>query len=304
MENVKMIWASINEIEPNPNNPRGNMALKTKEMQQIIKSKGWETGITCYEKDSKYIIMSGHRRYYAAKRLKIKELPVILVEAPKTLEEELKRLWSVQGGKEDWTDYEWAKHTYGMWIAWEKCSFEVLSKKMGKSNRWVAERIRIFEYYPHTEIEKGFIRGTLNVKVLYQLIGWLDKLSHHKPSLVALFGSDMIRATLLQKIGSKTVRVVDLKNERFIRESTEEQIKTFLQNSNTKLSDCLMGLDDGNRPSIIKKISSHQATMKNIAASINLLNTGAIKNARETLNQILLIREELLKKQKELRDVL
>ncbi len=194
-----MIWASISKIVPNQKNPRGDLSVKTNEMQQIIKSKGWETGITCYEKDSKYIILSGHRRWHAAKKLKMKELPVILVEVPKSEEEELKRLWSVQGGKEDWTDYEWAKYTYELWIGWEKCSFEELAKKMRKSSRWVAERVRVFQYYPHSEIEDGFIKGSLSVAVLYRLIGWFEKLSNQKSRLVASFSLSMIRSTMLQK---------------------------------------------------------------------------------------------------------
>ncbi|MGM1022643.1 MAG: hypothetical protein ACQEXV_19515 [Bacillota bacterium] len=59
MDNIKIIWAKINDVVPNPRNPRRDLSVKSEEMQQIIKNKGWETGITCYEKDSKYIILSG-----------------------------------------------------------------------------------------------------------------------------------------------------------------------------------------------------------------------------------------------------
>lgn len=300
MRNVEMIWVSISKIVPNPKNPRGDLSVKTAEMQKVIKDKGWEVGITCYEQDSKYIILSGHRRWHAAKKLKIKELPVILVEAPISEEEELKRLGSVQGGKEDWTDYEWAKHTYELWIAWDKCSFEELAKKMRKRSRWVAERIRVFQYYPHNEIEDGFINGSLNITVLYRLIGWLDKLWSQKPRLVDFFSLNMIRTTMLQKIESRLVSIADLKNERFF-ESNDEQIKRFLLDSKVKLPDCLAGMKDSNTLEGGKESSSYQQRLKNITACFNQLNLDNIRNIQETLSHINFVRDELLKKQIELR---
>ncbi|MDF2903885.1 MAG: hypothetical protein K0S25_1523 [Bacillus sp. (in: firmicutes)] len=298
-----MIWASITKIAPNPKNPRGDHSVKTTEMQQIIKDKGWETGITCYEQDSKYIILSGHRRWYAAKKLKIKELPVILVEAPKTEEEELKRLGSVQDTKEDWTDYEWARHTCEMWIAWDKCSFEELAKKMRRSRRWVAERVRVFQYYPHNEIEEGLIKGSLNITVLYRLIGWLEKLSNKKPGLVTSFTLNMIRSTMLQKIENRLVSIADLKNERFFCESNEEQRKRFLLDSKMKLSDCLLNTEAGNtlKGKKEKSFSLYQQRLNSITACFNQLNLETITNTQEALAQINNVRDELLKKQNELR---
>jgi Predicted transcriptional regulators len=298
-----MIWASISKVVPNPKNPRSNLSVKTTEMQQIIKSKGWETGITCYERDSQYIILSGHRRWYAAKKLKIKEIPVILVEAPKSEDEELKRLGSVQGGKEDWTDYEWTKYTHEMWIAWNKCSFGELANKMRRSSRWVAERVRVFQYYPHNEIKDGLIKGTLNITVLYRLIGWLEKLSNQKSKVVAFFSLNMIRSTMLLKITKRLVSINDLKNEKLIRESSDEQLKRFLQNNRMKLSDCLLEREEGTGGELQdkKERSSYQQRIENIKTCLSQLNLDTITNAREVLTYINKVKEELLKKQSALK---
>ncbi|MNW47766.1 Chromosome-partitioning protein Spo0J [compost metagenome] len=304
MRNVELIWVSINKVIPNQKNPRGDFSVKTTEMQQIIKDKGWETGITCYEQDSRYIILSGHRRWFAAKKLKIKEVPVILVEAPKSEEEELKRLESVQGGKEDWTDYEWAKHTYEMWIGWEKCSFEDISKKMRRSSRWVAERVRVFQYYPHIEIEAGFIKGSLNITVLYRLIGWLERLANQKSKLVASFNPNMIRSTMLCKIENRLVSIADLKNERFILELNDEQMKRFLLDSKMKLSDCLLRTEESNTLKGGGENSSYQQKLKNITACFNQLNLGNITNVQETLAHINNVRDSILKKQSKLRELI
>lgn len=299
-----MTWASINEVVPNPKNPRSNLTVKAAEMQQIIKQKGWETGITCYEKDSKYIILSGHRRWYAAKKLKIKKVPVIIVEAPKSDDEELKRLGSVQGGKEDWTDYEWAKYTYEMWVTWGKCSFEELSQKMRRKNRWVAERVRVLQYYPHHEIEKGLIERTLSLKVLYRLIGWLEKLSIQKPELVAFFNLDLIRSTMLQKIENRLVNISDLKNEGFIRESSDEQLKSFLLDNKKKLSDYFLEIKDNNHLTIRTKSQPSQQNLRNITSCLNQTNLENITNFHEMLMQINIIRNEIFKKQGQLKTLL
>lgn len=298
-----MIWTSINKVIPNSMNPRSNFSVKTNEMQQIIKSKGWETGITCYEQDSKYIILSGHRRWYAAKKLKIKMLPVIVVEAPKSEAEELKRLGSVQSGKEDWTDYEWTKYTYEMWIAWNKCSFEEIAIKMRRSSRWVAERVRIFQYYPHDEIEEELIKGNLNITVLYRLMGWLEKLSSQKPKVVASFSINMIRTTMLQKIMKRLVSIKDLKNEKFICESNDEQMKRFLLDSRMKLSDCLSGTEVSNVFKGREERSSHQCKIDNIKMYFGDFNLDSISNGREVLTHINKIREEVVRKQKALRKI-
>lgn len=295
-----MIWANISKVFPNPKNPRSDISVNTIEMQQIIKSKGWETGITCYEQDSKYIILSGHRRWYAAKKLKIKELPVILVKAPKSEEEELKRLGSVQGGKEDWTVYEWAEHTYEMWIAWDKCSFEELAKKMRRSSRWVAERVRIFQFYPHNEIEEGFSKGTLNITVLYRLIGWLEKLSNRKPKLVASISLDMIRTTMLQKIENNLVRIADLKNESFTRDASEEQLREFLLNGKMKLSNYLLNMENSKDLAKQNASSSYQSKLKMITTCFNQLDMENITDVQETLNHLNSVKDELFKKRSEI----
>jgi len=131
----------------------------------FLKKKGFESPITCYQKDSKYIILSGHRRWYAAQKFSYKKIPVFLVEAPLLSRgEELERLGSVQGGKVDWSVYEWAKYTYEMWIFWEQCSYSELARKLNKSSGFERTRLDIFRYYDHNQIEDKLIK----VYLLYQ----------------------------------------------------------------------------------------------------------------------------------------
>ncbi len=241
----KIVFVNIKEIFPNPLNPREDSSMKTEEMQRIIKDKGWESPITCYQKDSKYIILSGHRRWYAAKKLSQKQIPVFLVKAPSSPEEELERLGSVQGGKTDWSVYEWAKYTYEMWIYWKECSFRELAQKINKSSGFVATRVKIFRYFPHNEIEEKLINGVYSISVLHYLIGWLESLTRLKPEIVNDLTLDLIRKTMLSKIEKQLVTILDLKSDSFIRVANYENIKEFLIQPTKKLSDALAELGEG-----------------------------------------------------------
>jgi ParB family transcriptional regulator, chromosome partitioning protein len=237
------IMADIKDVHPNPLNPRTNNAIKTDEIQRVIKEKGWEVPITCYQRGDQYIILSGHRRWHAAKKLSHKKIPIYLVEAPKTKEEEQERLGSVQGGKSDWSVYEWAKHTYDMWIYWEKCSFSELARKMNRSCAFVSLRVKIFTYYPHAEIEENLKNNKYSISILSILINWLGILSKVKPEIVEQYKLEMIRTTMLSKIEKGLIGILDLKNDSFIYKASNEQVKNFLMEPNKKLSEALLELD-------------------------------------------------------------
>ncbi|MFE6076891.1 ParB/RepB/Spo0J family partition protein [Paenibacillus sp. NPDC057886] len=238
-----LIRADIKDVVPNPLNPRMDNTIKTEELQRVIKDKGWEVPITCYEKDHKYVILSGHRRWHAAKKLMQRTIPVYLVEPPQSIQEEQERLGSVQGGKSDWSVYEWAKHTYDMWIYWEKCSFSELARKMNKSVAFVSARVKVFSYYPHSEIEQTLANNKISISALAYLIQWLNNLNRLKPEIVEDNKLDTVRATMLSKIERGLVGILDLKTDSFIHKANVEQLKSFLVDPDKKLSDALLEID-------------------------------------------------------------
>ncbi|HEY0827718.1 MAG TPA: ParB N-terminal domain-containing protein [Bacilli bacterium] len=302
MEEMKLVWVNINHIIANPLNPRTNHSIKSEEMQRIIKNKGWETGITCYEKGSKYVILSGHRRWYAAKKLAIQYLPIVLVKAPESNVEELERLGSVQGGKVDWSVYEWAKYTYEMWIKWNKCSFEELSRKMDVKGKQIAIRVKVFQYYPHTEIEEKLTNGKYSMLVLYRLIGWLEKLTKYKSDLVAEYKIDLIRTTMLRKIEKGLVSAKDINNDVFIRATSDNQMRNFLLDSKKKLSDALLELnEDVIRDNVNKSLKAYLAQINSAVRIINKINAGTRDAAKEILGHFESLKKEILKKQDDLR---
>ncbi|SFM52302.1 ParB/RepB/Spo0J family partition protein [Paenibacillus sp. 1_12] len=299
MHRISLVWAKANDIIPNPLNPRQDYSTKSEDMQRIIKEKGWEAGITCYLKDTKYVILSGHRRWYAAKQLGIQKIPVVVVKAPETEAEELERLGSVQGGKVDWSMYEWAKYTYEMWIIWNKCSFSELAKKMGADSKQIASRVKVFQYYPHSEIEEKLAHGKYSLSALYYLMGWLEKLAKYKSDLVSLFNKDLIRTTMLRKIEMGLVTVNDLKNEIIIRNSSDEQIKRFLVNVNLRFVDVM---EDTNINKAVgsNRLRTHLTQINNALLQVYKIDISESTEATEILKNLENLKMELITKREQL----
>src|SRR5699024_11182893 len=140
-------WVDIEKVLPNPKNPRKDPAVESETMQKIINSKGWEVVLSAYKMGEYYILISGHRRLYAAKKLDKKQIPIFAVDPPENDADEHDRLGSIQGGQKDWNPYEIAKYTYDMWKVYKKISYEKLAVKLNTSKKNVAAGIRVYQYY-------------------------------------------------------------------------------------------------------------------------------------------------------------
>ncbi|MFJ8065322.1 ParB/RepB/Spo0J family partition protein [Psychrobacillus sp. NPDC096426] len=233
-------WVDINKILPNPLNPRRDHSVKSKEMQDIINSKGWEEGITCYKNREFYIILSGHRRWYAAKTMGTQQVPVFIVESPKNEAEELERLGSVQGGQVDWNPYEWAKYTYDMWKNLNEISYSELSKKLGVTQGLISARIRVYQYYPRIEIEDKLENGMYSITMLYYINLWINKLKKYNKDVVDAMGEDFIRKQLLKKYENKCFNSQIVNDKIFVNSANSQKIIDFLSDINKNLSDCQM----------------------------------------------------------------
>lgn len=305
MQKMHLVWANINDVIPNPLNPRKDYSTKTNEMQRIIKGKGWETGISCYKSESKFVILSGHRRWFAAQQLGINKIPVLVVQPPNSREEELDRLGSVQGGKVDWSVYEWAKYTYEMWNLWGKCSYKELAVKMDTSVSRISARIKVFCYYPHSEIEEKLENGIFSLSVLYYLIQWLEKLKKRNPFLVDQYKEEMIRKTMLRKIEMKLVNVVDLKNDRFIELAHNQQLTNFLLDSKKSLSDAIreISAEEGKFRNI-SRVKTHLKRINNKIINISSMGVENLKDAKSLLISLNNLKNEIECKKEELKNIL
>lgn len=228
-------WVSITEVVPNPLNPRRNDAIKTEEMQTIIKRRGWEEPLTVYKKGAVYVVLSGHRRLFAAKQAEMKEVPVYITEKPESYQEELDRIASLQSGRVDWTPFEWAQFVYNRWLAWDRPPFSVFAKELNLKLTTVKRYVKVMDYYPSHEIESGLKTGVLTFSTLERLIIWLEGLKNRKPTLVESMTADLIRGTMLDKVKRGTATKEALKITALLNAMDSQEIKTFLLDKEARL---------------------------------------------------------------------
>lgn len=240
-------WIDIDKILPNPLNPRKDHSIKSNEMQDIINSKGWEEGITCYKNREYYIILSGHRRWYAAKTMGALQLPIFIVEPPKNEAEELDRLGSVQGGQVDWSPYEWAKFTYDTWKNLNEISYSELSKKLGVTQGLITARIRVYQYYPRIEVEDKLENGMYSITMLYYINLWINKLNKYNKTVVESLGEDFIRKQLLKKYENKCFNSQIVNDKSLVNSNNSQEIINFLTDITKKLSDCQLDIISKNQ---------------------------------------------------------
>lgn len=244
-------WVSINTVIPNPLNPRKNDAIKTEEMQEIILNRGWEIPLTVYKKGTNYIVLSGHRRLYAAKQTNtLKEIPVYVVDSPQNHQEEIERIASLQRGQVDWTPYEWGKFTYERWMAWGKPSYKDFAKKSGIPVRTVAEYISVLRYFPRFEIESGLESKIYSMSNLAILVDFMTKLKVKKVSIVASMTEEMIRKVMLKKTESKLTTRDSLRRSiaELLDTVSDEDFMSFLTTTDMSLQDLLDAYAIDNKP--------------------------------------------------------
>lgn len=234
----QMKWVSLEHVLPNPKNPRRDLAVNTKHLQNLIESIGWEEPITCYESGNNFIIISGHRRWHAAVQLKKSMIPVYIVAAPESLGAELDRISSMQGGQVEWSPFDQVKYTYDRWIASGKMSFDHLGNEMGISKGVVGARIRVYKYYPRDEIEEKLNNQMYSLTMLDYIHVWIKRLAKHQPALVESLGEHYIRRLMLNKYEARCFSSQIANDHTFVTTASSQLIREFLTDRNKKLKDC------------------------------------------------------------------
>jgi ParB family chromosome partitioning protein len=289
-------WVPIDKVIPNPLNPRRNDAIKTEEMQEILRRRGWEEPITVYRKANMYVILAGHRRRYAAKEAGMKEVPVYEVEAPKDHQEEIERIASLQRGRVDWTPYEWAKFTYERWIAWSKPAFSAFSKVMHMDASRIKEYITVFEYYPRVEVEHKLENGSLNVTNLAATAIFIEKMEQYQPYVVENMGKDLIRQTMVGKMERGLVGHRDFRGN-FLEVASKEDVMAFLTSSTMSLKEAQEPYGSSKKKDMFRSVSIRMGSISTDLTNIKPKNKKESEALYHNLNELLF---SIKKKMKEI----
>lgn len=160
---------NINDIEPNFEQPRKNFdEEELKELCTSIIEHGIIQPIVVREKNSKYEIVAGERRYRAARMAKLSEVPVIIKDFSDQKALEIALVENVQ--REDLNAMELAC-AYSLLMERFDLNQDEIADKVGKSRPAVANILRLLKLTPYVQeklrddvISYGHARAILGVK--------------------------------------------------------------------------------------------------------------------------------------------
>lgn len=166
LSNEKKI--NISDILVNESQPREDFEEKNlEELSVSIKKHGVLQPILVREKGDKYEIIAGERRFRAAKKAGLKEVPVILKELNDTDAYEIAVIENIQ--RENLNPIEQAK-AYQKIILEQKISQAELAEKLGKERSTITNFLRVLELSQEIqEMIKDKILTLGHAKVLLSL---------------------------------------------------------------------------------------------------------------------------------------
>ena len=131
----------IEKIDPNPDQPRQVMGDLT-ELMQSISEKGVIEPLVVRQRGDRYQIVAGERRYQAASRVGLRELPVVIREVDDTEIIEVALVENIQ--RKDLGPFEEAE---AMSSLATRCGYthEDLARRLGKSRTSVTESLALSE---------------------------------------------------------------------------------------------------------------------------------------------------------------
>lgn len=128
----------VEDIRPNPHNPRKNIGDVT-ELAQSIREQGIRQNLLVTPLGKKYVLVIGHRRLAAAQQIGLQKVPVVVA---KMSEREIRELMLVENSQRvDLTPIEEADGYQGLLDLGE--TVDEIARKVGRSESLVRTRLKI-----------------------------------------------------------------------------------------------------------------------------------------------------------------
>jgi ParB family chromosome partitioning protein len=131
--------AAIDQIDPNPNQPRQVMG-DLSELMASITEKGIIEPLVVRQRGDRYQIIAGERRYQAAVQVGLRELPVVIRDVDDTEIIELALIENLQ--RKDLTPFEEAEAMHSL-VRRAGYTHESLAARLGKSRTAVTESLSL-----------------------------------------------------------------------------------------------------------------------------------------------------------------
>lgn len=141
----------LSEVEPNPAQPRKSFENEPLEaLAESISQHGIIQPIVVRPKDGMYMIVTGERRWRAARMAGLSEIPVIIIEADDRKAAELALVENIQ--RKDLNPVEEAR-AYADLIEEYSYTQEEIAKKVGRSRSSITNSLRLLDL-PDTVLDK------------------------------------------------------------------------------------------------------------------------------------------------------
>ncbi len=168
-EKGSMRLVDINNIEPNSEQPRKDFSQEElEELSESIKQFGVLQPLIVREKNGKYEIVAGERRYRASMLAGLKELPIIIKEFSDVEMLQVSLIENIQ--RENLNPMELA-YAYNLLMERFDLTQEEVADKVGKSRPSIANIIRLMNLSPYVQeklreelITFGHARAILSIK--------------------------------------------------------------------------------------------------------------------------------------------
>lgn len=148
-ENLKIISLPLEQIAPNPNQPRKYFDPNAMdELAESIAQYGLIQPITVRKNGRGYELIAGERRFRASIAAGLKEIPAVIIEADNNKSAILALLENLQ--REDLSFFEIAE-SYKSLIRDQGMTQAEIASKMGKSQSSVANKIRLLRLPPRVK---------------------------------------------------------------------------------------------------------------------------------------------------------
>ena len=221
----------IKSIKPNPNQPRRDFDENAlAELAASIKEKGVVTPITVREADNGYELVAGERRWRAAKKLRLRDIPAYVVVIKNDAEMmEMALIENIQ--REDLNPLE-ESEAYAVLNSKFGSSHSAIAKSVGKKRVTITNALRLLKLPPEIrksirvgEISGGHGRAILQAKTVPGMIRLWKKIvtkelsvraaetlvksglkSAKKKKVIQINSTPQIRAVenqLIEKLGTK-----------------------------------------------------------------------------------------------------
>lgn len=182
----------IEEIQPNPLQPRKTFPdEQLQELADSIKEKGILQPLMVRRRGDKFELIAGERRWRAAQRAGMREVPVLVKEVSDSEMLELSLIENIQ--REDLNPIEEAE-AYKRLMEEFDLTQEEVSRKIGKDRTTIANTIRLLKLPP--EVKQSLSEGKISMG--------------HARAFLGLDGADRQRALLRRLLlGGLSVRQIE-----------------------------------------------------------------------------------------------